>query len=123
MKKLLIADDDKAMLGLVSTLLGLEGYQAVTEADPAEIMAVVHDEQPDLIILDVHLAGDETLHILEDLKADPVVGAIPVIMISGMDLRDQCMELGADDFILKPFHPQELLDNIAPLLETSEETS
>jgi CheY-like chemotaxis protein len=123
MDKLLIADDDKAMVGLVSTLLEFEGYQTVTEADPSEILTTVHDEQPDLIILDVHVGGQETLDILQELKSDPVLGEIPVMMISGMDLRDQCMALGADDFILKPFRPQELLDNIAPLLKNSRGTA
>lgn len=120
MKKLLIADDDKAMLGLLTTLLQLEGYMAVTEPHPDKILTTVRSEQPDLIILDVHVAGHETLGILEEMKSDPDLKRIPVMMISGMELRDQCLALGADDFILKPFHPQELLNNIVPLLNNNE---
>lgn len=120
MKKLLIADDDKAMLGLLTTLLQLEGYVAITEPHPDEILTKIRNERPDLIILDVHVAGQETLGILEKIKHDPELAGIPVMMISGMELRDQCLGLGADDFILKPFHPQELLNNIAPLLNNNE---
>lgn len=120
MKKLLIADDDKAMLGLVTTLLEIEGYQPIAETNPHKILNTVQKEHPDLIMLDVHVAGEETLSILEELKSDPQFEDIPVLMISGMELRDQCLALGAADFILKPFHPQELLNHIAPLLNSDE---
>ncbi|MGC9399728.1 MAG: response regulator [Anaerolineae bacterium] len=123
MKKLLIADDDKSMLGLLTTLLELEGYTVATETHPEKIISAVRREQPDLIILDIHVGGQETLKTLEQLKADAVLGEIPIIMISGMELRDQCTALGADGFVLKPFPPQELLNNIAPLLDKTEVSS
>jgi DNA-binding response OmpR family regulator len=122
MKKLLIADDDKAMLGLLTTLLELEGYIVVTETDPDKIFDVVHEERPDLVLLDVHVEGQETMDVLQKIKSDSTLGNIPVMMISGMELQNQVMILGADKFILKPFHPQELLDSITPLLDNGEGT-
>ncbi len=121
MKKLLIADDDKAMLGLVTTLLRLEGYQTVTETEANKVLNTIQEHQPDLVILDVHVAGEDTLDIVKELKADPALEKTPVMMISGMELRDQCLALGADDFILKPFHPQELLNRIAPLVNRDQD--
>jgi DNA-binding response OmpR family regulator len=123
MTKLLIADDDKAMLGLLTTLLELEGYTVVTETDPESILETIHSTRPDLILLDVHVAGKETLAVLQQIKSAPALNGIPTIMISGMELRNQCLALGADDFILKPFHPQELLDHILPLVEGDEEAA
>ncbi len=117
MKKLLIADDDKAMLGLLTTLLELEGYTVVTETDPNKIFNVVYEERPHLVLLDVHVSGQETMDVLQKIKSDATLGKIPVMMISGMELQNKVMALGADQFILKPFHPQKLLDSIAPLLD------
>ncbi|MEA3308505.1 MAG: response regulator [Chloroflexota bacterium] len=115
MTKILIAEDDRTMRGLLSTLLELEGDQSVLVSHLAEILPTAEETLPDLILLDVHLAGDDTFPALQELRSSPHVSQIPVIMISGMDLKDKCLSLGATEFILKPFRPQKLLQRIHAL--------
>lgn len=117
MNKILIAEDDQTMRGLLTTLLELEGDQAFIVTRPEEVIPAAQEILPDLILLDVHLAGTNTFTALQELKKDPRLSEIPVIMVSGMGLRDKCLKLGAAEFILKPFRPQELLDHIQELIE------
>ncbi|MCD4738260.1 MAG: response regulator [Anaerolineae bacterium] len=115
MAKILIAEDDRTMRGLLSTLLELEGDQPVPVSQLTDILPTAEETMPDLILLDVHLAGVDTFPVLKKLKSHPRMSQIPVIMISGMDLKDKCLRLGATEFILKPFRPQELLQRIHEL--------
>ncbi len=116
MAKILIADDDKTMLNLLSTLLKIEGYEPLTQMRPEHIIPMAQEHQPDIILLDVHLAGGDSLTTLQALKEDPELQDTPILMISGMEMRAECLERGADDFILKPFHPRELIERIHRLL-------
>ena len=117
MTKILVAEDDRTMRGLLATLLELEGDQPIMVSQLTEILPTAEETMPDLILLDVHLAGNDTFPTLKELKGNPRVSQIPIIMISGMDLRDKCLRLGATDFILKPFRPQKLLQRIHELAE------
>ncbi len=112
MAKILVADDDKVMLDLLKTLFDLEGDTALTVSRPEEVIPLARAEHPEAILMDVHLSGGDALPILKQLKQDPELKAIPVLMTSGLDLHLQCMETGADNFILKPFRPSELLTYI-----------
>jgi DNA-binding response OmpR family regulator len=116
MAKILIADDDKTMLGLLCTLLEIEGNEPMTQTRPEGVIPIARKHQPDVILLDVHLAGGDSLTTLKEIKEDPDLQGTPVLMISGMEMRDECIKMGADDFILKPFHPRELLERIHRLL-------
>ncbi|HEY89330.1 MAG TPA: response regulator [Thermoflexia bacterium] len=117
MAKILIAEDDRTMRGLLSTLLELEGDQPVVVTQSTDILPTAEEIMPDLILLDVHLAGADTFPALQELRNTPRLSEIPVIMISGMGLREKCLRLGATTFILKPFRPQELLQRIRELVE------
>ncbi len=116
MARILIADDDSVMLGLLTTLLKLEGDEALTVSKPEQIVPLVQRELPDLILMDVHLSGGDALQTLSDLKTDPQLQHIPILMASGMDRKTECLAAGADDFILKPFRPADLLERIQNLL-------
>lgn len=118
MGKIMVVDDNIIMLGFMTTLLDLEGHVAVTVSRPEDILPVARTEQPEVILLDVHLAEQDTLSILQSLKSDPQLQSIPVIATSGMDLQEQCRALGADDFILKPFRPNQLLAKINALRQS-----
>lgn len=117
MVKVLIADDDKVMLDLLTTLLDLEGDQAITVTKPEEVAPTARQNLPDLILMDVHLSGGNALTTLEEIKNDTGLKLIPVLMTSGMDLQEKCLQMGADDFILKPFRPAELLTRIHTLIQ------
>ncbi|MDX9952774.1 MAG: response regulator [Anaerolineae bacterium] len=118
MGKIMVVDDNTVMLGFMTTLLELEGYAAVTVSRPEDIMPVTVAEQPDVIIMDVHLAEQDTLAILKELKNDPQLATIPIIAVSGMDRSEECQAIGVDEFMLKPFMPAKLLEKIERLRQS-----
>lgn len=118
MAKILVADDDKTMLGLLTTLLELEGEEAISINKPDEILPAARREKPDLILMDVYLAGENACRVLQTLKSDTQTKHIPVLMTSGMEMRDQCLRDGAADFILKPFRPVELIERIRDIIQS-----
>jgi CheY-like chemotaxis protein len=120
MATVVIVDDDRVFRELLKTVLQMEGYDPVPCTEPDEVVAMVREAQPALVLMDVHIHNQDTLGALGALKADPELGDIPVVMFSGMDRADECLEAGADAFVLKPFRPSQLLDTISRLLETSE---
>ncbi len=117
MGKILLADDDKIMIGLLTTLLELEGDESTAVTRPEEIVPAARRERPDIILMDVHLIGGSALEALQTLKNDPELQHIPVLMASGMDVEAQCRRMGADDFIMKPFRPSELLQRLHTAME------
>jgi CheY-like chemotaxis protein len=112
MSKILIADDDATMLGLLKTLMELEGNQVITVTRPEQILPAARQEAPALILMDYHLAGGVVIDALVAIKNDVCLGDIPVLVTSGMDHEVECLRVGADGFILKPFRPNELIDRI-----------
>lgn len=117
MAKIMVVDDDNVMRGLLSTLLGMEGDDVVLVWQKERIIPVARDERPDLIMLDLHLGGEDVLPVIQELKADPELRSIPVLAASGMDRQPECERAGAEGFILKPFRPGELLDRMRELLQ------
>ncbi len=117
MAKILIIEDNLTMLKLLKTLMTLEGYQVLTATDKGTIFQTLSQETPDLILLDVHLRADDGTEIsgyeiLEHIRRTPELRNTRVIMTSGIDLRERALKAGADDFVLKPYIPDELMDSI-----------
>lgn len=117
MSTILIVDDDRATTGLLKTLFQLEGFQSVTCPDPNRVLTIARQSKPVLIFLDFHLAEQQSLPILIDLKADDELKNIPVVMSSGLDYSEKCLAAGADGFIPKPFRPANLMQKVRDLLE------
>jgi len=105
MTKVLLVEDDWTMASLLNTLLRLEGYE-VTKADTStnmeEMLAQIHREQPNLVLMDVNLQNFRGLALLQRLRQQPETARINVLMTSGSDYSDQCKSAGADGFLLKP---------------------
>ncbi len=118
MAKVLVADDDKVMLGLLETLMELEGNQVITVTTPEEIVPTAQQEKVVMILMDYHLKGGNSIDALKELKADPHLANIPVLVASGMDRKAECIEAGADGFILKPFRPASLLAEMQTILDS-----
>lgn len=115
--KVLVADDDPAIVDAVRMTLEDEGYRVETTVDGTTEQRVRSD-RPDLILLDIWMSGVDGRDICRRLKADPATGGIPVIMISAnRDTETLARQCGADDFIAKPFDIDTLLDKIAACLE------
>ncbi len=114
----MVVDDNMVMLDFLNTLLEMEGHMPIIVSRPEAILPTIETERPDIILLDMHLAEQDTLPILQSLKRDPELSGIPVIALSGMDLKDKCLAYGADDFMLKPFLPSQLFAKINQLLQS-----
>lgn len=119
MDKVMLIEDDETMLSLIHTLLELEGFQVAElgqEKSIEEIYERVRQEDPQLILLDVHLRQLNGLDLLHRLREDEELKRVRVLMSSGMELSDQSRREGADGFILKPFMPDELVGMIRDTL-------
>ncbi len=119
MAKIMIVDDDSVMRGLLSTLLNMEGHQVIAVWQKDHIVNTAREQQPDLIMVDLHLGGEDVLPVIAEIKQDPVLRSIPLLAVSGMDREAECLRVGAEAFILKPFRPAELLDRMNSLLNSS----
>ena len=109
MSRLLIVDDDIEVLALLKKFFVQQGYQVVVATDGASLWAALEREVPDLIILDLMLPGDNGLTLCQRLRQQH---ATPVIMLTAMgELSDRVvgLEMGADDYLSKPFDARELL--------------
>jgi len=110
--KILIVDDDRATSTLLRTLFQIEGYDGVICPRPEDVLHTISVEQPDLILMDVHLADIDAIDILKAIRASDQFGAVPVVMTSGMDVAERCEAAGASAFLLKPFKPSDLMEAI-----------
>lgn len=113
--KVMLVEDDASMQSVLQTLLELEGFsviQAPVSGTSAEIHQRIRDAQPDVLLLDVHLRGLSGLEVLEQVRSDPTTAPIRVVMTSGMDRKHECLAGGADDFLMKPYMPDTLIQKL-----------
>jgi len=109
MSKVLIVDDDRTMISLLKILLEMDGYEVANISVGGQFINKVRNEKPDLVLMDVFLADSDGTEILKQLRKTTDIANVRVIMTSGMDLTDQCMDAGADAFLLKPYTPEQLM--------------
>ncbi len=110
--RILIADDQSDNVHLLATRLANEGYAFITAADGQETLDKVRTELPDLVLLDVNMPGKSGFEVLAEIRADPNIAHIPVIVLTAArtsvrDIREG-LGLGADDYVTKPFDWREL---------------
>lgn len=120
--KILVADDDQALLSTVGWILRDKGYDVVAVDRSDEVMEKLSEEEPDLLLLDVMMPKTDGLQLLEQVKASERWRDLPVVIISSMSPEDgtvRSLGLGAADFIPKPFRVRELLARIEAHLRTS----
>src|SRR2546428_6657974 len=120
MKKILVIDDDSAMLTLTVKALQARGFQTVTADDGVGGLEMAKKHLPDLIICDIQMPRLNGYETLAALRQDPLTGTIPFVFLSGLADRKQFREgmgLGADDYLTKPFSIQELMGAVNTRLE------
>lgn len=116
MPRIMLVDDDQTMVGLLKTLLEMDGFEVIRPQHQDRILQAISEQKPDLILLDVFLEEMDGLDLLGQIKARDELAEIHIIMSSGMDFSQQCLEAGADDFLLKPYTPERLVDAIENIL-------
>lgn len=111
--KILIVDDDIDIGNTIKMILERNGFNAVFRENPDGIKETMKKNHINLLILDMLLSTINGTEVCEDIKKDPIISGIPVIMISAHpDARKICMDAGADDFISKPFNVDDMLIKI-----------
>ncbi|MEO0114977.1 MAG: response regulator [candidate division WOR-3 bacterium] len=118
-KKILLVDDETDMLAVNSAILESYGYEILSAKDGMEALATINRSVPDLILLDLMIPGIDGYQICGILKHDKRYQKIPIIIVSArFSEQDQKLakEVGADDYLTKPFEPKTLLAKITALL-------
>lgn len=119
-KKILVVDDDKAVVDVISRWLKNNNYEVIESFSGMRVVAIAVNEKPDLILLDNILPSKTGFSILERLRESAETAKIPVIIvtaISSQQMHDIAIELGAVDFIGKPLDLQEMLEKIKKALK------
>lgn len=125
MPKILIVDDEEDIRELIAVnLMREEQYQLLEAADGLEALRQANDERPDLVILDLMLPQMDGLTVYKNLRENALTAKIPVIMLTArgrLEEKIEGLELGADDYLSKPFSPKELMLRVRNLLRRSNE--
>jgi len=122
--KIMVVDDEEALVRLITYNLSKEGFSTLAVNDGNEVLPMVLQEKPDLIILDLMLPGKDGLEICRELKREKI--KTPVIMLTARDDeidRVLGLELGADDYVTKPFSVRELGARVKAVLRRKNDTS
>jgi two-component system phosphate regulon response regulator PhoB len=123
-EKILIVEDEEEIRELVAYNLVKQGYLAITAETGEEGLRLVRSENPDLIVLDLMLPGVDGLEVCRTLKRDPETGTIPIVMLTAKGEEADIvagLELGADDYLTKPFSPRVLVARIRAVLRRKAE--
>ncbi len=121
MTTILVVDDEPAMVGMVVSLLGAEGYEVVTAYDGDAALRRYSEDRPDLVILDRRLPRMDGDEVVRRIRA---LGHTPVLMLTGekgTDERAKLLDLGADDYLEKPFGKKELAARVRALLRRGQQ--
>jgi DNA-binding response OmpR family regulator len=122
MKTILVVDDEPGIVQISGDYLRHAGYQVLTAADGASALALIRTNAPDLIVLDIGLPGMDGLDVARETRR---LGATPIVMLTARgEETDKLvgLELGADDYIVKPFSPKELVARVRAVLRRSQMT-
>jgi two-component system alkaline phosphatase synthesis response regulator PhoP len=117
--KILVVDDEENITQILEFSIGAEGYEVIVASNGEEAIEKARQEQPDLIILDIMMPKIDGYEACRILKANPLTKNIPVVLLTakGRDIdRRLGYEVGATDYIIKPFSPSRLIDRIHSLL-------
>ena len=120
----LVVDDDPRIVELLRIALGAHGFRVVAASNGEEAIKQAFDEQPDIIILDVRLPRRSGYEVCEQIRREPELAHVPVLMVSALtetEARLQGLSRGADDYLPKPFSPKELIAKVRRHLARAEE--
>jgi DNA-binding response OmpR family regulator len=118
-RTILVVDDDKKIVDLVALYLKRDGYSVLTAYDGQEALDVARRKQPDLVVLDLLLPELEGTDVCRLLRAE---SAVPIIMLTARSTDDdklRGLDIGADDYMTKPFNPRELVARVRAVLRRS----
>ncbi len=121
--KILVVDDDKMIVKIIRSYLEQSGYEALVAYDGATALHILRREKPDLLVLDLMLPDKDGYELTRFIRADKQLSGMPIIMLTArVDDMDKILglELGADDYITKPFNGREVVARVRALLRRSD---
>jgi DNA-binding response OmpR family regulator len=117
-RKVLVVDDEQDVAKALKVRLKANGFNVVLASDSIQGVTMASKEKPDLIILDIMLPGGGGFAVAERLKQSQVTHRIPIIFLTGIaGGEERAYRLGASGYVMKPYHPDELLETISRALE------
>src|SRR5689334_11397682 len=117
--KILVVDDEVYIVHILDFSLGMEGYEVITALDGEDALAKAAEHKPDLVVLDIMMPKMDGYEACKRLKSEAATRHIPVILLSakGRNVDQKTgFEVGADDYITKPFSPRKLVERINAIL-------
>jgi DNA-binding response OmpR family regulator len=123
-QRILVVDDDKQIVRLVQSYLEQAGFAVLTAYDGGAALRLIRAEHPDLVVLDLMLPDQDGWAITRAVRADPSLAGLPIIMLTArVDDTDKIvgLEIGADDYLGKPFNPRELVARVRAVLRRGAE--
>jgi DNA-binding response OmpR family regulator len=114
--RILVVDDDPAMVGAITALVGTEGHQVITAYDGLTAVRRFREEQPDIVLLDLAMPGPDGFTVSGEIRA---AGSTPILVVSGESseaAKVKALGIGADDYLVKPFGRAELLARIEAVM-------
>jgi len=123
--RILVVDDDKQIVRLIQSYLEKNAFTVLTAFDGDNALRIVRHERPDLVVLDLMLPGKDGWEITKAIRADANLAATPILMLTArIEDTDKILglELGADDYLTKPFNPREVVARVRAILRRSSTT-
>ena len=123
-QRILIADDDRDIVRLVRAYLEQHGYQVLVAFDGSQALQLLRSERPDLLVLDLMLPKLDGWAVTRALRSDAHLAATPILMLTArVEDEDKVLglELGADDYVTKPFNPREVVARVRALLRRTQD--
>jgi DNA-binding response OmpR family regulator len=118
--RILVVDDDPAMVGAITALVGTEGHQVITAYDGLTAVQRYREERPDLVLLDLAMPGPDGFTVAGRIRAE---GDAPIVVVSGESSEEakvRALGIGADDYLVKPFGRAELLARIGAVMRRAD---
>ncbi len=119
-KKILVADDEKAIRELIKRILLRQKYKTILVSNGKDALDKIYSESPDLIILDVMMPGMDGWQVCRKIRQDPLYKNLPIIMLTVKKSdADQIkgLNIGSDEYMTKPFYPKELISRVKKILQ------
>jgi len=121
--RILVVDDDPSIHEVLEAYLGLSGYEVLHAENGEEGLKKLQETVPDLLIIDIQMPGMDGLELLQKMKNNPLLLGIPAIMLSSLErpnIKVKALQLGADDYVVKPFDQTELMARVSVALRRND---
>lgn len=118
-EKIIVIEDESDILELIEYNLMREGYTVLTSRNGDKGLQMVREQAPDLVLLDLMLPGLDGIEVCRRLKADPITRSVPILMVTAKGEESEVvlgLGVGADDYVIKPFSPKELMARVGAVL-------